>query len=106
MYSVYFIWGFLPDKVKTCTLYGDPAQLFLRNKYTVYTMGCTVHSSPVPHTNFFYKRRATDLQLQKLQGPTPENPLKIIVQIVANQYLHPKKVYSDIFENKKFGFIK
>ena len=71
-------------------------------------MGGTVHSSPVPHTNFFYKRRATDLhaQLQKLQGPTPENPLKTIVQIVANQYLHPKKVYYDIFENKKSGFIK
>ena len=61
---------------------------------------------PIPI--FFYKRRATDLhaQLQKLQGPTPENPLKTIVQIVANKYLHPKKVYYDIFENKKSGFIK
>lgn len=59
MYSVYFIWGFLPDKVKTCTLYGDPAQLFLRNKYTVFTMGGTVALwSP---SRLFFDRRATDL---------------------------------------------
>ena len=59
----YFIWFFSHDKVKNMEkLSPNCAQLFLRNKYTVFTMGGTVHSPPVCQQKNY--RRVTVLQLE------------------------------------------
>ena len=52
MWYIYFILGFLPDKVK------KRARRFVRNKYTFLNMGGTVAPRyPIPT---FYDRIATD----------------------------------------------
>ena len=61
MSSTYFIWVFHLKSIYMERSSPNRAQLFLGNKYTVCTMGLTVHSSPVSIITF-YDRRATDLQ--------------------------------------------
>ena len=87
MFRIVFIWDFHLTKKKYGEIKSKPCATFLRNKYTVFTMGGTVALRSV--NNFF--QRATVLQLIQ-KAP-----------IITNSKNLPNFQFSSIGENVIFS---